>query len=132
MKKLLKIFSVWNPLSVWLFLRAKGEKVGEDQFGNSYFRSPAKAGYNHERRWVSYNGTVEASKIPPEWHGWMHHQTDVLPTEDDQYRKSWQKPHEPNKTGTAHAYHPPGHMLSGSHTPKKDYEAWTPSKAQSK
>ena len=32
------------------------------------------------RRWVLYNGEAEASRIPPAWHGWMHHRTDVPPT----------------------------------------------------
>ena len=25
------------------------------------------------KRWVIYNGEVEASKIPNEWYSWMHH-----------------------------------------------------------
>ena len=41
-------------------------------------------------------------------------------------RKTWQKEHEPNLTGTDHAYRPPGHTLVIGDKPKPPYEAWRP------
>ena len=104
-------------------------KVGIDATGNKYYRCKARKGYKHERRWVIYNGAPEASKVPPEWHGWLHHQSDTVPSEEGKsYRRVWQKPHEPNLTGTNHAYRPTGHVLSGGKRAKAtgDYEAWKP------
>lgn len=74
-----------------------------------------------------YKGAPEASSVPPEWHGWLHHQTDEVPSEEA-FRRPWQKPHKPNMTGTSGAYHPPGHILEGGKRSKGtgDYEAWTP------
>ncbi len=105
--------------------------IGEDSFGNRYFTAKARKGYRRERRWVMYNGVAEATKIPPEWHGWMHHQTDTIPANDTQsFRRKWQKPHSVNMTGTTQAYRPKGHLLKGGQRNKTtgDYEAWDPNK----
>ena len=52
-----------------------------------------------------YKGEPEASKIPAEWHIWLHHTADApIP---DSARKAWQKPHIENMTGTADAWVPP-------------------------
>ena len=110
---------------VTLFSRAK--KIGEDNLGNRYYEAPARKGYNHPRRWVIYKGAPEATLVPPEWHGWLHHQMKEPPAATS-YRRSWQKPHQPNLTGTDQAYRPPGHILSGGKREKAtgDYEAWIP------
>ena len=124
-----KMFGVLSPVSFQLLLWRKGEYVGTDYFGNKYYRGKARKGYKRERRFVSYSGDIEASSIPPEWHGWMHHQTDVVPQADaPSFRRSWQKPHTPNATSTPDAYRPKGHVLSGGKRDKAtgDYEAWTP------
>ena len=107
----------------------RAKYVGADSFGNKYYTAKPMKGYKRERRWVTYNGAAEASKIPPEWHGWMHHQTNVLPsTQEKSFRRKWQKPHTQNLTGTQDAYRPPGHLLKGGTRAKTtgDYEAWTP------
>ena len=125
---LLKFLGVLSPLHINTFTAfSRGEKIGEDMFGNVYHRAPARKGYKRERRWVMYNGAPEASSVPPEWHGWLHYQTDTIPAETS-YRRPWQKPHEPNRTGTNKAYRPKGHLLSGGKRNKAtgDYEAWTP------
>lgn len=104
-------------------------RVGTDNAGNKYYRAKARKGYNHERRWVIYKGEPEASAVPPEWHGWLHHQSDTVPSSDAvSFRRTWQKPHTPNLTGTNQAYRPPGHILKGGLRDKAtgDYEAWTP------
>ena len=128
-RALKKILGITSPLSFNLLVWRSGEYVGQDYFGNKYYRGKAKKGYTHERRWVSYAAEIEASSIPPEWHGWMHHQTNTVPNEDGaSFRRTWQKPHTPNLTATDEAYRPPGHALSGGKRDKAtgDYEAWTP------
>lgn len=108
---------------------ARAKFVGADSFGNKYYKAKPRKGYKRDRRWVSYNGAPEATKIPPEWHGWMHHQTDVVPSSDNaSFRRKWQKPHKPNQTGTKNAYRPDGHLLKSGVRAKTtgDYEAWSP------
>jgi NADH:ubiquinone oxidoreductase subunit len=80
-----------------------------------------------ERRWVLYKGEAEASKVPPEWHAWLHYTTDKVP-DPKRRRRPWEKPHQPNLSGTAQAYRPPGHVLQGGRRARGtgDYEPWTP------
>src|SRR5271154_4506743 len=81
-----------------------------------------------ERRWVIYNGVAEASRVPPSWHGWLHHTVDVPPTQDKTAPHPWEKPHRPNLTGTPWAHRPSGSTLAQGRRPKAtgDYKAWTP------
>ena len=76
----------------------------------------------------SYQGEAEGSKVPPEWHAWLHH-TAKEPPKEGAGRKSWQKDHVPNLTGTAQAYRPPGHVAMGGKRAAAtgDYEPWRPS-----
>jgi NADH:ubiquinone oxidoreductase subunit len=110
-----------------LFQGAKA--IGQDHQGNIYFTAPARKGYNHQRRWVMYHGEAEATRVPAEWHGWLHHQTDRIPDASHvSFRRLWQKPHQPNLTFTQSAHRPKGHML---HKNPIDYttqhvESWTP------
>ena len=116
-----------------LFSSAK--KVGTDSFGNRYYEAKARKGYNHPRRWVLYKGDVEATRIPPEWHGWIHYQTDDIPNDNQKgFRRKWQKPYTPNMTGTDKAYRPQGHLLEKGIRPSAtgDYEAWSPEPAKPK
>src|SRR5215470_2081852 len=117
--------SIGTLIHTWLF----GEYVGTDQSGNRYYRDKRTKGQKRERRWVVYNGEVEASRVPPEWHMWLHHTTDAVPSPQTSRRKPWQKPHQPNLSGTLNAYLPPGHALAGGKTPRStdDYEPWRPS-----
>lgn len=125
MKFLRNIFSVLSPISFLLLVWRKGEFIGTDQMGNRYYRANPRKGYKHEQRWVIYAGEPDASAIPPEWHGWMHHQTDIVPSDSGlSYRKPWQKPAEPNRTGTTLAYSP---TIDGERQRASgDYEAWRP------
>ena len=129
----LRFFTWWNgqtfgtQLWTWRF----GEAVGQDEFGNRYFRT--RGGKIDpmllmERRWVIYNGEAEASSVPPSWHGWLHHTVDVPPTEEKYQPRSWQKPHRPNLTGTPGAHRPTGSTLAQGRRPKAtgDYKAWNP------
>jgi len=109
----------------WLHTKLHGEHVGEDAYGNVYYKSKRMRAGNREERWVIYRGEPEASKVPPEWHAWLHHTTDA-PLEGP--TRPWSKPHLPNLTGTKDAYLPPGHDQRGGHRAKAtgDYQAWTP------
>lgn len=110
----------------WLFTRLHGELIGSDEFGNKYFIDKRTKGQKRERRWVIYKGAPEASKVPPEWHGWLHHTSDApLP---EAKRHPWMLEHQPNPTGTALAWHPAGHDYAGGRRARSagDYEAWTP------
>jgi NADH:ubiquinone oxidoreductase subunit len=130
---LVRFFTWWNSqtFGTQLWTKRYGEFVGEDEFGNRYYRTkngridPA-LGIN--RRWVIYNGVAEASMVPPSWHGWLHHTVNVLPTEDKIVPRPWEKPHRPNLTGTPGAYRPCGSTLAQGRRPKAtgDYKAWTP------
>lgn len=125
-----RIFSVLSTFQIRLFTFFRANKVGTDADGNQYYTRPARKGLPRDRRWVIYKHDVEATRVPPEWHGWLHHQTDRIPDAENvkHYQKKWQKEHRPNLTGTTLAYRPPGHVLEGGKRDKAsgDYEAWTP------
>lgn len=115
--------NIGTRLYTWL----KGEFVGKDELGNAYYTEKgAQTGWRR-RRWVVYDGEVEASRVPPEWHAWLHY-TIADPPRADRPRLPWQKPHLPNMTGTPAAYLPPGHELAaGKRAPATgDYEPWSP------
>jgi len=126
---LLQFFTWWNgqTLGTRLHTWRKGTEVGRDEFGNIYY----EGGINSDgqtRRWVIYNGVSEASKIPPGWHGWMHHRVDTPPVKEDYKPREWQKSYQPNLTGTPQAYRPQGSVLSPTTRPAVggDYDAWIP------
>jgi NADH:ubiquinone oxidoreductase subunit len=112
-----------------LFTWLRGELVGQDAFGNRYFHERRPRDPKRPKRWVLYNGAPEASKVPPEWHAWLHHMVAVPPRDGDRPVQPWQKAHLPNLTGTVLAYRPPGHTLKGGHRARStgDYEPWQPS-----
>ncbi len=105
-----------------------GVQVGQDSQGNRYFRARRNRPDRRERRWVVFNGVVEASRVPPAWHAWLHHTTDELPEDDIGRRWDWQRDHVPNLTGTPRAYRPRGHVARGGvRAPATgDYEPWEP------
>ncbi len=125
MQFIAELFIWWHKQTLgtrwhtWL----RGVHVGTDEAGNRYYK--AKKG---PKRWVIYNGPAEASAIPPGWHGWMHHRTDMLPDEERYVARFWEQPHQPNMTGTAKAYRPQSSLLEKGQRPKvsADYDAWSP------
>jgi NADH:ubiquinone oxidoreductase subunit len=119
-----ELFAWWkgNTIGTRLFTWRKGERVGEDGLGNIYYRER-----DGSRRWVIYATLAEPSQIPPEWHAWLHHTVDVLPTDEDYTPRPWQKPHRSNMTGTYEAYRPPGSTLRPQvKKPPQGYEPWRP------
>ena len=113
-----EIFTWWNKqtfgtrLNTILF----GKLVGEDNSGNKYYES--KSG----KRWVIYNGEVEASKIPSEWYSWMHHTGNKIENSHELDKYSWQKEHMPNQTGTENSYHP--NKNKSKNASNKKYTTW--------
>ena len=123
MTTLLRAVTWWNgqTLGTQLYTWRNGEKVGEDEAGNVFYQSG-----DGKRRWVVYNGEAEASRVSPDWHGWLHHTWADPPTKVAVTRKDWEKPHQENLTGTALAYTPPGSIRRPDPAPRRDYDAWTP------
>jgi NADH:ubiquinone oxidoreductase subunit len=123
MKFLLRFFTWWNSetFGTQLWTWRKGQKVGEDDLGNVFYQTR-----DGKRRWVIYKGEIEASKINPEWHGWLHFTWDEPPTKIALKRKAWEKAHQENLTGTALAYAPAGSLRQPKPADRRDYEAWSP------
>lgn len=121
------IFTWWHGpgLGTRLVGWRTGREVGRDAQGNVYYAS--KAG-RRERRWVIYNGMPEASRVPPEWHIWLHKTVDTTPDEAPLKARVWEKPWIPNATGTPAAHRPSGSLAVAATRAKTtgDYEAWSP------
>jgi NADH:ubiquinone oxidoreductase subunit len=109
-----------------LFTWLHGRVFGRDGAGNVYYEGRRPRADGHRRRWVIYAGDAEASRVPPEWHAWLHFTTDAPLAAGP--ARPWQKPHQPNFTGTPMSYRPAGHDYAGGHRAPAtgDYEAWTP------
>jgi NADH:ubiquinone oxidoreductase subunit len=120
-----RIFTWWNGATIGTLLdtRRHGRSVGTDEAGNRYYESR-----DGKRRWVVYDGEAEASRVSPDWHGWLHHTFDAPPTAAPLPRKPWEKPHKPNLTGLPGAYVPPGSAATPTSRPRAtgDYQAWSP------
>ena len=129
----LRLFTWWNgaTFGTLLWTWRNGALVGTDEFGNRYYRSKGgriDPALGRERRWVIYNGLAEPSRIPPSWHGWMHHTVPAPPSEEDYRPRDWQKPHQANLTGSPGALRPRGSTLSTGVRPAAtgDYKPWKP------
>lgn len=124
-----KIFTWWDGATIgtMLWSSRNGEHVGTDAQGNKYYRSRAKEG-QRERRWVIYDGANDASRVPSEWHGWLHGSYDELPESHLAPAKIWEVDYTPNATGTQKRYLPAGALQRGGNRARAtgDYEAWTP------
>lgn len=110
---------LWISLLTWF----KGSLIGQDSFGNKYYEIKGPEATNM-RRWVVYKGSPEASKVPAEWHGWLHHQA-LTPPSSGAKRWPWEKKHLPNLSGTAYGYHPSDSYNTTKRT-LKSYEIWEP------
>jgi NADH:ubiquinone oxidoreductase subunit len=123
-----QIFTWWEGATIGtsLHVRRNGRKVGTDELGNVYYE--AKKG---GRRFVIYNGPNDASRIPPDWFSWLHHQIEGLPDEALPPTPKFLREPTGNLTGTAEAYKPAGALERGGRraAASGDYEAWTPDQA---
>lgn len=125
MRFLLQLLVWWKGQTIGtrIFTWRKGKLVGEDDTGNRYYQNK-----DSSRRWVIFHDEVEATKVPSEWHGWLHHTFDNNPCDNPLAHKSWELPHRENLSATADAYHPTGSIKRGGKASQpSDYEAWEPS-----
>ena len=111
-----KIFTWWNRDTFGTRMKTLlfGKFVGKDSFGNKYYES--KKG----KRWVIYSDEVDASKIPVEWYSWMHYTQNKIEKNHELKKFNWQKPHQPNLTGTKSAYYP----NKNKNAADKKYKSW--------
>ena len=111
-----EIFTWWNrqTLGTRIQIFFFGKLVGKDHLGNKYYQS--KSG----KRWVTYNGEIEASKIPNEWYSWMHFINNNIENTHQIKKYEWQKEHLSNQTGSENSYHP----KKNKNAVKKKYNNW--------
>ena len=111
-----KIFVWWNQETLGTKLKTFffGKLVGTDSLGNRYYES--KSG----KRWIIYSGEIDASKIPNEWYSWIHFTKNKIENNHDLKKYDWQKPHQPNLTGTEAAYYP----NKNKNVIEKKYKTW--------
>ena len=119
MNFLKQIFTWWHKqtLGTFIYTIFTGKFIGKDQFGNKYYSN--KKG----KRWVIYKNNVEASKIPPDWHSWIHFLSREKPS-NNKKKFFWQKEHKENLTGTKKAHKPKGSLSYDEKRNIKKYETW--------
>jgi NADH:ubiquinone oxidoreductase subunit len=123
------IFTWWEGASFGTALNTmmNGRQMGEDGLGNLYYEGKAADNGRH-RRWVIYKGSNDPSRVPPEWHGWLHNMIDDLPADGLPAPRAWEQPATANLTGSEQAYRPQGAPEPGKHRAAAtgDYVAWSP------
>jgi len=126
------IFTWWTGATIGARLQiGRGSAfVGEDEAGNRYFETvdPRRDYDGRNRRFVIYKGYADASRVTPDWHGWLHHTFAEPPTRAPLKRRPWETAYEPNLTGTMWAWRPKGSIARGGDRAKAsgDYRPWTP------
>jgi NADH:ubiquinone oxidoreductase subunit len=124
MAGLIKRLVTWwdgQSLGTQIWTARNGTRVGEDEQGNVFYRNS-----DDTRRWVIYNGDNDATRVGPEWYGWLHHTFKAPPTEEPLPHKTWEKPHQVNLTGSTGAFARPGSLRNADTSAATDYEAWSP------
>jgi NADH:ubiquinone oxidoreductase subunit len=121
-----RVFQWWDGATVgtWVFTRLKGEEVGRDDRGNIYYVQRG----NPRRRWVIYPASNDGSRVPPDWQMWLKGTIDDLPDKALPPKRKWEKPSDPNATGTMAAFRPDGSLAKNKIRPAStgDYQPWTP------
>jgi NADH:ubiquinone oxidoreductase subunit len=112
-----KIFTWWNVDTFGTRLKTIffGKYAGTDSFGNKYYEN------KNGKRWVIYSDEIDASKIPVEWYSWMHFTPNKIEKKHELDKYDWQKPHQPNPTGTENAYYP---NKDKDNVGQKKYRSW--------
>lgn len=130
MEWLKKIFTWWDGATIGtlLYSSRNGGEIGRDALGNVYYEAKKVDSSGRKRRWVIYSGSNDASRVAPEWHGWLHNTIEAAPDQALPPPRAWQKPAVPNLTGTREAYRPAGALEAGGlrAAATGDYEAWKP------
>ena len=72
-------FTWWNGATLGTKFGLRGKtRMGEDALGNVYYEG-GKDTAGNPRRWVIYQGATDASRVPPAWFSWLHHQVADVP-----------------------------------------------------
>lgn len=105
--------------------------IGSDLHGNRFFEDPTET-YGRDR-WVEYvdDRNPDSVKITPEWHAWLHHNTDIAPTEQPLPKPVYEAKSRGNTTGTKDAYFPADHKLAGGAGAGEKVEVWAGTKGTS-
>lgn len=72
---------------------------------------------------------MEASTISPEWHQWVHHVVDEIPTTSTvaAFKPHYARTRVQNMTGTENAYSSPHFVGNKAYSPvKRKTQAWDP------
>ncbi len=96
---------------VKIYLKFFATKVGEDEYGNEFFELKTTDYLGRKKRYCLYRGVVEASKISPEWHPFMHYQIEARDVKSTYKQYKWQKPFVPDTTLSSNKYLPKSHLL---------------------
>ncbi|KAN0042043.1 hypothetical protein ACTFIV_004602 [Dictyostelium citrinum] len=107
------------------------DKVGNSNSGNNSCNSNSSNGNSNSsnnnsnsdskkkeiygrHRWVEYADykSNDPTTIPPEYHSWIHHVSDKLPSEMLPFSPTYKRPHIANPTGTDGAYTPPNFLFN--------------------
>lgn len=107
-----------------------GELIGIDRNGNKYYQNNRY--FVGRSRWIVYSNKYgldyDSTHIDPEWHPWLHYQTDKPPSQalkdGDLPKYKWIIDPSENKTGTKQQYYPYS-------TPQSKIQSWIPSSSSS-
>jgi NADH:ubiquinone oxidoreductase subunit len=116
------LFTWWTGQTFGTWLQTlRAQEVGQDADGNRYYQRDG-------HRWVIYAADNDSSRVPPEWHLWLHRTRADAPSRQPLPVKAWEKPWRPNPTGSARAEMPIGALTAGKirAASPADYRAWTP------
>ena len=116
------LFTWWTGQTFGTWLQTlRAQEVGRDADGNRYYQRDG-------HRWVLYATDNDSSRVPPEWHLWLHHTRADAPSQQPLPVKAWEKPWRPNPTGSAQAEMPIGALTAGKvrAASAADYRAWSP------
>ena len=109
-----------NQFFLKIYSKFFAQEIGQDEYGNKYYAEQNNSPINNyrERRWVIYDGEIEASKVPQRWNAWLHHVTKEKPTNYVRKEK-WMKKHLPNSRRIIN-------LDIEKKYSKKNYQSWNP------
>lgn len=83
-----------------------GTLVGTDSYGNKYYELNDPDIPFYRKRYVNIPD-IEPSRVPAEWHAWLHYTNDDAPNKSNCYLyPEWGMRHTENLTGSEHRYIP--------------------------
>ncbi len=106
-----------------------GELVGVDYNGNRYFEK--KGAQIGRDRWVVYGDGADwvhqnPSKVPPEWHAWLHFVSDANPANHEFQPPIYALEGKVQPTMTSGRYMPKGSWENPNRRSWKKVQAWSP------